>query len=140
MDYLGDKLTVAHTQVTDWVGSMRRSLQGALTFVSNTVDRTRGGEEGSGFKRAASLRSLANRSRESIRRFSVRSRQHLRRRISSTSPQGAPDSVRTEHTVQFTHNTHKGYDDVTNIFYHVSILSSALMLTCSSNHGSLACF
>ncbi|KAK3540010.1 hypothetical protein QTP70_022803 [Hemibagrus guttatus] len=98
MDYLGEKLTVAHTQVTDWVGSMRRSLQGAVTFVSNTVDRARGGEEGGGFKRAASLRSLANRSRESIRRFSVRSRQHLRRRISSTSPTGAPTSrrVRTQ--------------------------------------------
>lgn len=95
MDYLGDKLTVAHTQVTDWVGSVRRSLQGALTFVSNSMDRSGGGEEGGGFKRAASLRSLASRSRESFRRFSVRSRQHLRRRISSTSPQSTPNSVRT---------------------------------------------
>ncbi|GAA6067068.1 zinc finger CCCH domain-containing protein 13-like [Tachysurus ichikawai] len=103
MDYLGDKLTVAHTQVTDWA---RRSLQGALTFVSNTVDRVRDREEGGGFKRAASLRSLANRGRESIRRFSVRSRQHLRRRISSTSPSSTQTSVRTEHAVQFTHYTH----------------------------------
>lgn len=105
MDYLGDKLAVAHTQVTDWVGSVRRSLQGALTFVSNSVDRSGGGEEGGGFKRTASLRNLASRSRESIRRFSVRSRQHLRRRITPTSPPGTPTSVRTEHVIRFTHDT-----------------------------------
>lgn len=99
MDYLGDKLTVAQSQVTDWVGSVRRSLQGALSFVSNSMDRSGDVEEGGGFKRAASLRSLATRSRESIRRFSVRSRQHLRRRPTPTSPAGTPTSVRTAHAV-----------------------------------------
>lgn len=95
MDYFGDRLAVAHTQVTDWVGNVRRSLQGALTFVSNSMDRSGGEEEGGGFKRAASLRNLASRSRESIRRFSVRSRQHLRRRITPTSPVGTLNNVRT---------------------------------------------
>ncbi|XP_046726477.1 uncharacterized protein KIAA1671 isoform X3 [Silurus meridionalis] len=100
MEYLGDKLSVAHTQVTDWMGSMRRSLQGALTFVSNNLDRSGGGEEGGGgFKRAASLRSLATRSRESIRRFSVRSRQHLRRRISPTSLAATPTSEQVKQGV-----------------------------------------
>lgn len=107
MDYLGDKLTVAHAQVTDWVGSVRRSLQGALTFVSTSMDRSGGGEEGGGFKRTASLRSLANRSRESFRRFSVRTRENLRRRVAPTSPPRTPTSVRTEHerAIRFTHDT-----------------------------------
>ncbi|KAI5094632.1 hypothetical protein C0J45_14707 [Silurus meridionalis] len=71
--------------------------QGALTFVSNNLDRSGGGEEGGGgFKRAASLRSLATRSRESIRRFSVRSRQHLRRRISPTSLAATPTSFQDD--------------------------------------------
>lgn len=114
MDYLGDKLTVAHAQVTDWVGSVRRSLQGALTFVSNSMDRSRGGEEGGGFKRTSSLRSLASRSRESFRRFSMRSRQHLRRRFSPTSPASTPTSVRTEHVYTTIHDTQ---DDIATIFF-----------------------
>ena len=113
MDYLGDKLSVAHSQVTGWVGSMRRSLQGALSFVSSGIERAGrgsegggdggggedgGGEEGGGFKRAASLRSLASRSRESFRRFSLRSQQRLslRRRATPSSPAtpSTPSSVR----------------------------------------------
>lgn len=109
MDYLGDKLTVAHTQVTDWVGSVRRSLQGALTFVSSSMDRSRGGEEGGGFKRTSSLRSLASRSRESFRRFSVRSRQQLRSRLTPTSPANTPNSVRMEHAY-IPYTTHKVLD------------------------------
>lgn len=98
MDYLGDKLSVAHSHVSGWVGSVRRSLQGALNFVSSSVERGGEGEEGGGggFKRASSLRSLASRSRESFRRFSLRSQQRLslRRRATPTSP-ATPSPVRS---------------------------------------------
>ncbi|KAK9970431.1 hypothetical protein ABG768_026376 [Culter alburnus] len=97
MEYLGDKLSVAHSQMSGWMGNVRRSLQGALNLVSSSVERRSGGgggEEGGGFKRAASLRSLASRSRESFRRFSLRSQQRLslRRRTTSLASPSTPSS------------------------------------------------
>ncbi|KAI3372331.1 hypothetical protein L3Q82_022820 [Scortum barcoo] len=89
MEYLGDKLSVAHSQVTGWVGNVRRSLHGAFSLLSSTVERGGRGEDGTGdFKRTNSLRSLASRSRESIRRFSLRSQQRLslRRRTAPNTP------------------------------------------------------
>uniref|UniRef100_A0A673CJF7 Si:ch73-138n13.1 n=1 Tax=Sphaeramia orbicularis TaxID=375764 RepID=A0A673CJF7_9TELE len=89
MEYLGDKLSVAHSQVSGWVGNVRRSLHGALNFLSSSVERGGRGEDGTGnFKRTNSLRSLASRSRESIRRFSLRSQQRLslRRRTAPNTP------------------------------------------------------
>lgn len=89
MEYLGDKLSVAHTQVSGWMGNVRRSFHGALGFLSSSVDRGTRGEDGTGgFKRTNSLRSLASRSRESIRRFSLRSQQRLslRRRTAPNTP------------------------------------------------------
>ncbi|XP_070992290.1 uncharacterized protein KIAA1671-like [Oncorhynchus clarkii lewisi] len=90
MEYLGDKLSVAQSQVSGWMGNVRRSLQGALSVVSSAVERGGRGAEDSpgGFKRANSLRSLASRSRDSFRRFSLRSQQRLslRRRPGSSTP------------------------------------------------------
>ncbi|KAL3063053.1 hypothetical protein OYC64_002770 [Pagothenia borchgrevinki] len=89
MEYLGDKLSVAQTQMSGWVGNVRRSLHGALGFLSNPMERGGRGEDGTGdFKRTNSLRSLASRSRESIRRFSLRSQQRLslRRRTAPNTP------------------------------------------------------
>lgn len=88
MQYFGGKLSAAQLQVAGWVGSVRRSLQGALDlFWSTSEDKEdedkdgggegdRGGEGGGGrFERAVSpLRSFARRSRRSFRRFSMRSR------------------------------------------------------------------
>ncbi|KAA8592744.1 hypothetical protein FQN60_018199 [Etheostoma spectabile] len=87
MEYLGDKLSVAHSQMSGWVGNVRRSLHGALSFLSG--ERGDRGDDGTGdFKRTNSLRSLASRSRESIRRFSLRSQQRLslRRRTAPNTP------------------------------------------------------
>ncbi|KAA0713842.1 hypothetical protein E1301_Tti015591 [Triplophysa tibetana] len=99
MEYLGDKLSGAHSQMSGWMGNVRRSIQGAINVVSSSVERrttgTSGGEEGGGsFKRGASLRSLANRSRESFRRFSLRSQQNLsmRRRTTSLASPSTPSS------------------------------------------------
>lgn len=99
MEYLGDKLSVAHSQVSGWMGNVRRSLQGALNLVSSNMERRSGGgdgEDGGGFKRAASLRSLASRSRDSFRRFSLRSqhRLSLRRRTTSLASPSTHSSVR----------------------------------------------
>ena len=88
MDYLGDKLTVAHSHLTGWVGNVRRSLQGALSAVGGPR-----GDDGGGFKRTNSLRSLASRSRESFRRFSLRSQQRLSLRRRTTAP-NTPTAVR----------------------------------------------
>lgn len=93
MEYLGDKLSVAHSQVSGWMGNVRRSLQGALNLVSSGVERGGAEDGGGGFKRAASLRGLASRSRESFRRFSLRSQQRLSLRRRPTDP-GTPTSVR----------------------------------------------
>ncbi|KAL6114624.1 kiaa1671 [Pungitius sinensis] len=89
MEYLGDKLSVAQSQMSGWVGNVRRSLHGALGFLSSSGERGGQGEDGTGdFKRTNSLRSLASRSRESIRRFSLRSQQRLslRRRTAPNTP------------------------------------------------------
>lgn len=89
MEYLGDKLSVAHSQVSGWVGNVRRSLHGAISLLSTSVERGGRREDGTGdFKRTNSLRSLASRSRESIRRFSLRSQQRLslRRRTAPNTP------------------------------------------------------
>lgn len=97
MEYLGDKLSVAQSQVSGWMGNVRRSLQGALSVVSSAVERGGRGAEDSpgGFKRANSLRSLASRSRDSFRRFSLRSQQRLslHRRPGSSTP-NTPTAVR----------------------------------------------
>ncbi|MGH0174249.1 UNVERIFIED_CONTAM: hypothetical protein FKN15_067504 [Acipenser sinensis] len=94
MEYLGDKLAVAQSQVTQWMGTVRRSFQDALSLVTTAVTPERrggagGGEDGrSSFKRASSLRNFASRSRESIRHFSVRSQHRfsLRKRRGSSDP------------------------------------------------------
>uniref|UniRef100_A0A8C4YV26 Tankyrase 1-binding protein C-terminal domain-containing protein n=1 Tax=Gadus morhua TaxID=8049 RepID=A0A8C4YV26_GADMO len=91
MDYLGDKLTVAHSHLTGWVGNVRRSLQGALSAVGGPR-----GDDGGGFKRTNSLRSLASRSRESFRRFSLRSQQRLSLRRRTTAP-NTPTAVKLQH-------------------------------------------
>ncbi|TDH14408.1 hypothetical protein EPR50_G00042460 [Perca flavescens] len=98
MQYFGGKLSAAQLQVAGWVGSVRRSLQGALELVWGTAEEKQQeeeeedkeedekGEDGTGrFQRAMSpLRSFARRSRRSLRRFSVRSRQTLQRRATAT--------------------------------------------------------
>ncbi|KAJ3604647.1 hypothetical protein NHX12_029387 [Muraenolepis orangiensis] len=94
MEYLGDKLSVAHSQVTGWVGHMRRSLQGALSDVRGEGD----------FKRTGSLRSLASRSRDSFRSFSLRSQQRLSLRRRTTAP-NTPTSSTTS-TVRRITNKH----------------------------------
>lgn len=89
MEYLGGKLSVAQSQVSGWVGNVRRSLHGALSFLSTSAERGGRAEDGTGdFKRTNSLRSLASRSRESFRRFSLRSQQRLslRRRTAPNTP------------------------------------------------------
>ena len=115
MEYLGDMLSVAQTQVSGWVGNVRRSLQGALSLVSGAVERGGRAEEGGGaggFKRAASLRSLASRSRDSFRRFSLRSQQRLSLRRRTTAP-NTPTAVRRTLVSTRTHtqthiDTHTG--------------------------------
>lgn len=94
MDYLGDKLSVAHSQMSGWVGNVRRSLHSTLGLLSGSAERMGRAEDGA-VKRTSSLRSLASRSRESIRRFSMRSQQRLslRRR---TAP-NTPTAVRKQH-------------------------------------------
>uniref|UniRef100_A0A3B3T797 Tankyrase 1-binding protein C-terminal domain-containing protein n=1 Tax=Paramormyrops kingsleyae TaxID=1676925 RepID=A0A3B3T797_9TELE len=80
MEYFGDKLSVAQSQVSTWASNMRRSLQEALGLLSGAVERPEGQETeetGSGFRRSTSLRGLASRSRESLRNFSTRSQRHL---------------------------------------------------------------
>ncbi|XP_010601980.1 uncharacterized protein KIAA1671 homolog isoform X4 [Fukomys damarensis] len=96
MDYLGDKLTVAQTHMTQWVGSVRRSFQEALNLVTSTVGPERSSAEPAGrspFKRStSSFRHLASRSRASFRRFSARSQQRfssLKKRQPDSEP---PDS------------------------------------------------
>ncbi|XP_069727259.1 uncharacterized protein KIAA1671 homolog isoform X2 [Phaenicophaeus curvirostris] len=92
MDYLGDKLTVAQTHMTQWMGTVRRSLQEALNLVTTAVAHERTSGEGGSrtpFKRTSSFRHFASRSRESFRRFSVRSQQRfssLRKRQTSSEP------------------------------------------------------
>lgn len=92
MDYLGDKLTVAQTHMTQWMGTVRRSLQEALNLVTTAVAHERSGGDGGSrtpFKRTSSFRHLASRSRESFRRFSVRSQQRfssMRKRQTSSEP------------------------------------------------------
>lgn len=80
MEYFGDKLSVAQSQVSAWASNVRRSLQEALGLLSGAVERPEGPEAeetGSGFRRGTSLRGLASRSRESLRSFSARSQRHL---------------------------------------------------------------
>lgn len=96
MQFLGGKLSAAHLQVAGWVGSVRRSLQGALELVWGNAEEKQEEEkkdkeeeeraDGEGrFQRAMSpFRSFARRSRRSLRRFSVRSRQTLQRRTTDT--------------------------------------------------------
>lgn len=96
MDYLGDKLAVAQTHMTQWMGTVRRSFQDALNLVTTTVGHERAGGEPASrtpFKRTSSFRHLASRSRESLRRFSARSQQRfssLRKRQPDAEP---PDLV-----------------------------------------------
>ncbi|KAF6278044.1 hypothetical protein mRhiFer1_007319 [Rhinolophus ferrumequinum] len=92
MDYLGDKLTVAQTHMTQWMGTVRRSFQDALNLVTTTVGHERASGETTSrtpFKRTSSFRHLASRSRESFRRFSARSQQRfssLRKRQPDSEP------------------------------------------------------
>uniref|UniRef100_A0A8C8DDP9 Si:ch73-138n13.1 n=1 Tax=Oryzias sinensis TaxID=183150 RepID=A0A8C8DDP9_9TELE len=99
MEYLGYKLSVAHSHVSEWVGNVRRSLHGSFNLLSISVER--GGREDNeveAFKRTNSLRSLASRSRESMRRFSLRSQQRLslRRRAAPNTPSDQTQSGEEE--------------------------------------------
>uniref|UniRef100_A0A673WCE0 Tankyrase 1-binding protein C-terminal domain-containing protein n=1 Tax=Salmo trutta TaxID=8032 RepID=A0A673WCE0_SALTR len=96
MQYLGGKLSSAQVHVSGWVGSVRRSLQGALNLVWGDEEEGEGGGGGRRFDRAVSpLRSFASRSRQSLRLISVRSRQRmtLRRRAADTSAVREPATV-----------------------------------------------
>lgn len=94
MQYFGEKLSAAQLQMTDWVGSVRHSMQGALELVwgsgeeddKEEEEEEDGGDGGGGrFHRAVSpLRSFARRSRRSLHRFSIRSRQTLQRKSTET--------------------------------------------------------
>ncbi|XP_072271510.1 uncharacterized protein KIAA1671 homolog isoform X1 [Pyxicephalus adspersus] len=99
MEYLGDKLTVAHTQMNQWMGTMRRSLQEAFSLVTTAVTHERTSIEASSrnpFKRTSSFRHFASRSRESFRRFSVRSQQRFSslRKRHTVPEQADPDHVK----------------------------------------------
>ncbi|MEQ2183645.1 hypothetical protein GOODEAATRI_000207 [Goodea atripinnis] len=113
MQYLGGKLSAAQHQVVGWVGSFRRSLQGALELVwgpsneKQEVDEEEDvddkekeeGEDGEGrFQRAVSpLRNFARRSRRSLQRLSDRSRQPLQKRATETcSPHVYSYSINNE--------------------------------------------
>lgn len=84
MQFLGNKLSEAQTQVSGWVGNMRRSLQGAVELMSGALEREgvieeEEDEERVGrFERAISpLRSFAARGRQSLRNLSQQSRQRF---------------------------------------------------------------
>uniref|UniRef100_A0A667XYM3 Tankyrase 1-binding protein C-terminal domain-containing protein n=1 Tax=Myripristis murdjan TaxID=586833 RepID=A0A667XYM3_9TELE len=88
MQYLGGKLSAAQLQVGGWVGSVRRSLQGALELF---WEEGAGGDGDGRFQRVLSpLQTFARRSRRSLRNFSIRSRQTLQRRPTE------PNSVRSD--------------------------------------------
>lgn len=93
MDYLGDKLSMAQSHMTQWVGTVRRSFQEALHIVTATVGTERSGENAgrTPFKRTSSFRHLASRSRESFRRFSVRSQQRFSSLRKRQQDSEAPD-------------------------------------------------
>lgn len=94
MEFLGDQLSIAHTNVTGWVVNVRHSLQGTLSAMSSRGE--------GGFKRTNSMRLLASRSRESFRRFSLRSQQRLSLLRRTASPD-TPAAVRR--TLHMTHDT-----------------------------------
>lgn len=94
MQYLGGKLSAAQLQVAGWVGSMRRTLQGALDLVwgppeekqeeEKEEEQEEEGDRGGRFQRAVSpLRNFARRSRRSLRRISIR--RTMQRRAGETS-------------------------------------------------------
>ncbi|KAL0194153.1 hypothetical protein M9458_012449, partial [Cirrhinus mrigala] len=71
--FLGNKLSEAQTQVSGWVGNMRRSLQEAVELMSGALEREEvikeeEDEERAGrFERAISpLRSFASRGRHAF--------------------------------------------------------------------------
>ncbi len=112
MQYFGGKLSAAQLQVAGWVGSVRRSLQGALELVWGTPEEKQeedkeeeeeeeGGYGGGRFLRAmAPLRSFASHSRRSLRRFSIRSRPNMQRRANETC------SVRANTVTQYIPGMH----------------------------------
>lgn len=96
MQFLGGKLSAAQLQVAGWVGSVRRSLQGALDLVwghsevkqeeeEDDKEEEEDVESGDGEQRFERLQNFVRRSRRSLRRFSVRSRQNHQRRATNTS-------------------------------------------------------
>lgn len=99
MDYLGDKLTAAQGHMSQWVGSVRRSLHGALGLLGSAVGRERGAADlptRAPLKRTSSFRHFASRSRESFRRFSLRSQQRfqsLRKRSTLSTGSDTTDIV-----------------------------------------------
>lgn len=103
MDYLGDKLTAAQGHMSQWVGSVRRSLHGALGLLGSAVGRERGAADlptRAPLKRTSSFRHFASRSRESFRRFSLRSQQRfqsLRKRSTLSTGSDTTDIDRVKH-------------------------------------------
>ncbi|XDV21487.1 hypothetical protein PO909_026579 [Leuciscus waleckii] len=95
MQFLGEKLSEVQTQVSGWMGNMRRSLQEAVELVSGTLERegvineVEEDEERVGrFERAITpLRSFASRGRQSLRNLSQQSRQRfsLRKRTTTSN-------------------------------------------------------
>ncbi|RXN36345.1 microtubule-associated futsch-like protein [Labeo rohita] len=93
MQFLGNKLSEAQTQVSGWVGNMRRSLQEAVELMSGALEREEvikeeEDEQAGRFERAISpLRSFASRGRQSLRNLSQQSRQRfsLRKRVTAAN-------------------------------------------------------
>lgn len=94
MQFLGNKLSEVQTQVSGWMGNMRRSLQEAVELMSGTlehegvIDVEEDEEQVGRFERAISpLRSFASRGRQSLRNLSQQSRQRfsLRKRTTTSN-------------------------------------------------------
>lgn len=94
MQFLGNKLSEVQTQVSGWMGNMRRSLQEAVELMSGTlehegvIEEEEDEERVGRFERAISpLRSFASRGRQSLRNLSQQSRQRfsLRKRTTTSN-------------------------------------------------------
>lgn len=118
MQYFGGKLSAAQLHMVGWMGSVRRSLQGALEVVWGTEEEKQEEEEedeevvdvGGRFQRAMTpLHSFARRSRKSLHRFSLRSRQTLQRRT--------PESRSVSAEIRHTHLIHnKSHEQQTQLY------------------------
>lgn len=101
MEFLGDRLNVAHTHMSQWVGTVRRSLQEALSLAPG-VGGSPSQSHRPPLKRTSSFRHLASRSRDSFRRFSARSHQRIQSLRKRSPQEQEPDPPRpTEQIREF---------------------------------------